>query len=99
MNVPCCLGNASIFKPCLGGRRWETSSPALLGGTVQSAEDVLEQDAAGLAVDVVAVASLPEMLQVAGVLHHLLETETKTFKDPIYFLFHCFIISLLYYLH
>lgn len=43
-------------------------SPVLAGGLIQSTEHIVKEDAARLAVDIVTVASFPELLQVICVL-------------------------------
>lgn len=47
--------------------------PVVCDCFVQSTEQVVKEDAAGLAVNVVSVASFPELLQVIGILHNLLK--------------------------
>lgn len=43
-------------------------SPVLAGGLIQSTEHIVKEDAARLAVDIVTVASFPELLQVICIL-------------------------------
>lgn len=59
-----------------------SSVPVVCDGFFQPTEQIVKEDAAGLAVNIVSVASFPELLQVIGVLHNLLKKEIK-YEDEI----------------
>lgn len=54
-----------------------SSVPVVCDGFFQPTEQIVKEDAAGLAVNIVSVASFPELLQVIGILHNLLKKKVK----------------------
>ena len=51
--------------------RSEVYSQVLIGSFVQSTEYIMEENAARLTVDIITIASFPELLQIICILHNL----------------------------
>lgn len=64
-------------------QKLRSSVPVVRDCFFQPAEQIVEEDAAGLAVYIVSVASFPELLQVIGVLHDLLRKKKNIRRQKV----------------